>query len=112
MDVSTVVDGAVALETLGIVGVLGLVIAALVYVIRKVYNNERLCQAERLVDAEHRTTLSGELGQLKGEMVGLQTLHQSHLMNMVQGQSNAATINRHINDSVPRTDPTVSDTNR
>lgn len=90
MNVETALQGAAAFETLGIVGVLVLVLISLAAVVRVIYKNERQCQAGRLKDAEHRNELSRELGALTGEVKTLQGLHQAHLFNMVQGNKKHA----------------------
>lgn len=90
MNVETVLQGAAAFETLGIVGVLALILVILGAVVRVIYKNERQCYKERLKDAEHRSEMSNEMGLLKGEMVGLRSLHQAHLINMAQGNKNNA----------------------
>jgi len=62
-------------EKLGLLGFLCLVVAVLVWVVRVVYKDREACNSARIEDANQRAEMNKELGEFKGKLEMMESLH-------------------------------------
>jgi hypothetical protein len=62
-------------EKLGLLGFLCLVVAVLVWVVRVVYKDREACTSARIEDANQRAKMNKELGEFKGKLEMMESLH-------------------------------------
>ncbi len=71
-------------EQLGVVGILIIIIGAMTWFVRHLYQSDKKCNDARLVDAEERGEIKKELGVLSGKIEAMYFLHQQNLAGLVQ----------------------------
>lgn len=62
-------------EKLGLLGFLCLVVAVLIWVVRVVYKDREACNSARIADANQRAEMNKELGEFKGKLEMMESLH-------------------------------------
>lgn len=74
-------------EQLGVVGILIIIIGAMTWFVRHLYQSDKKCNDARLVDAEERGEIKKELGVLSGKIEAMYFLHQQNLAGLVKPDS-------------------------
>lgn len=67
-------------EKLGLLGFLCLVVAVLIWVVRVVYKDRESCNNARIEDANQRAEMNKELGEFKGKLEMMESLHIQSLI--------------------------------
>lgn len=67
-------------EKLGLLGFLCLVVAVLIWVVRVVYKDREACNNARIEDAQQRAEMNKELGEFKGKLEMMESLHIQSLI--------------------------------
>ena len=67
-------------EKLGLLGFLCLVVAVLIWVVRVVYKDRETCNNARIEDANQRAEMNKELGEFKGKLEMMESLHIQSLI--------------------------------
>jgi hypothetical protein len=78
------IDSAITIATeaekLGLLGFLCLVVAVLIWVVRIVYKDRESCNNARIEDANQRAEMNKELGEFKGKLEMMESLHIQSLI--------------------------------
>ena len=73
------IDSAITIATeaekLGLLGFLCLVVAVLIWVVRIEYKDRESCNNARIEDANQRAEMNKELGEFKGKLEMMESLH-------------------------------------